>query len=1390
MLATIDDGKRCHEAAAANAAAAVKIVDSGASHSLQPTAEGLVNVVPTAGPNIADISGNRVDIVAKGDNADLVKKGLPSSASKVYVAPGAGISVVAEGPLLQAGVDRVRSKFDTNLFTWVFQGKPIIQARLHSDTGTLDVVEVVPTASRRRSSFHKLRKEQEFKESALMLQAAKATKLWSSVSNDGTHMLVLLLHCALGHASESSMIEVVEKKLIDNLPRELTPQAIRKFFPKNCIPCIRGKGKTESSTHVKKPDSPRPEPQAPKKLGNLFELLRIEDAVEDESSSEHVCSDEGEKRRDQGESQASVPTEKATKQGEQQALVPRPANTPWLRPRKPKTAAPVVAAPTVAAVDSDSGQSPSQSSHIATKLDAKGAPPTPIQQLFTRGVYPVKGVVPKTRQVLPDTVSLDISQVASTVSGKKVGSTELLHVSSGGHTHVAVFRSMRESYIKQYPLKTLEQLEDTVDTFLDEAWSRGKYVTALKIDNQFATDAIKKTLLSFDCKPEICPPHEHFGNGHAENAVQLLDATARTLIHGADARYPAHERWHMAYANAELTLNLRLTSHSNPFMTAFEAWHGYRPDWHDIPLLPFGCAVEGLHHSRGLSKLDARTFAGFYELPSLDHSQTVQIYDPESKGTKLRRSYWVTGTPLDVVVVDLRSEAPSPIPLPTTSAVNSRKNRRKALLKSRRALAKRESQCHFCGKQWAAAEKKADTLAAKHDRLGQPGVFGEEWTQCDFQEPGADGAICGVWCCSECNAKGQLDRHEAAHFAPSSSVEMEPPQHRYSTRTRTAKRNAAKQLNVAVAQAAAEARRKDCSELHGDLYATRVGLALAAVDAPDLFKPMLAKIGLPEYEEAALADFVAAYVDDPRGYKHMLKHPRAADFIKAAHDEVAGLEEHGTWQYVDRNAVPAGAKIFDSMFVFKTKRDAVGYFLKFKARLTLRGDQQDEFGDTWAPCVHAETVRFLLALAARLDLNVSSMDIAKAFVTESIPDDMEDVYMRLPIAHTKVERIVKLLKSLYGLCEAPRIFHAGLRKYLVEQGYKASAFDQCLFSKREADGSYIWAAVHVDDILVFSSSDAKRDEFRAMMQAKYDLTWNDEAESFLGYSISRDRPNRVLKISQPAYARYIVQAAGLEHASIAPSPGDPLAPYGESKGKGDATRMRKLVGLLQYLTNTRVDILCELNKAAKRMADPTLEDITAAERIVRYVHGTADFGITFSGTGPVQIVAYADASFQNEKGGYSRSSIVFSLGQDNGAFLAKSFTQAYLALSTQHAEVQALSEAARFAVYFRNISTELGFPQEAIVIFEDNNAAIAFAKGESEFDRSKHILQQHRYCVEQQSLGTIKVEKIDTKLQRADQGTKILESAEHSVHTARNLNLSSDKFASNPSTLPDPRSSA
>jgi hypothetical protein len=385
---------------------------------------------------------------------------------------------------------------------------------------------------------------------------------------------------------------------------------------------------------------------------------------------------------------------------------------------------------------------------------------------------------------------------------------------------------------------------------------------------------------------------------------------------------------------------------------------------------------------------------------------------------------------------------------------------------------------------------------------------------------------------------------------------------------------------------------------------------------------------------------------------------------------------------------------------------------------------------------------------------------------------MADIYMRLPVAHTGDAVYVRLLRSLYGLREAPRIFHHGLRKHLLSLGFKASAFDSCLFSRKDADGKHVWAAVHVDDIFVFSSSTAARDDFRAGMEAKYELTWQDEASSFLGFTIVRDRSKLTLTISQPGYARHVVEMAGLLHAPVAASPGEHLQFTGTSRGAGDPARMRTIVGLLQYLTNSRPDIICELNKVAKKMVDPTAEDVTAAERIVRYVYGTLDYGITFSGSGPCQIVGYADASYQSEKGGYSRSSIILSLGESNGAFVAKSYTQSLLGTSTQHSEVQALSDGTRYAVYFRNIAAELGLHQKPIVMYEDNNAAIAFSKGESEYDRSKHILHQYRYCAEAQALNLITVQPIDTKLQRADQGTKILPPLEHAFHSGLNLNLS------------------
>ena len=63
--------------------------------------------------------------------------------------------------------------------------------------------------------------------------------------------------------------------------------------------------------------------------------------------------------------------------------------------------------------------------------------------------------------------------------------------------------------------------------------------------------------------------------------------------------------------------------------------------------------------------------------------------------------------------------------------------------------------------------------------------------------------------------------------------------------------------------------------------------------------------------------------------------------------------------------------------------------------------------------------------------------------------------------------VLKLIKSLYGLRQAPRTFFEKLRDGLLEQGYTQSEIDACLFMKHG-----IICVVYVDDT-IFAGADEK-----------------------------------------------------------------------------------------------------------------------------------------------------------------------------------------------------------------------------------------------------------------------------------------------------------------------------
>ena len=119
-------------------------------------------------------------------------------------------------------------------------------------------------------------------------------------------------------------------------------------------------------------------------------------------------------------------------------------------------------------------------------------------------------------------------------------------------------------------------------------------------------------------------------------------------------------------------------------------------------------------------------------------------------------------------------------------------------------------------------------------------------------------------------------------------------------------------------------------------------------------------------------------------------------------------------------------------------------------------------------------------------------DVEQAFVQSKLD---EDVFLRLPKGCGHLSgKIVRLNKSLYGLKQAFRSWHAHLTTCLKTIGFQQCLADACVFRLVEEGRVAIIAVVHVDDIFAVglkSRSDVFRDDLNRMVPVKNlsELRW-------------------------------------------------------------------------------------------------------------------------------------------------------------------------------------------------------------------------------------------------------------------------------------------------------------
>ena len=132
--------------------------------------------------------------------------------------------------------------------------------------------------------------------------------------------------------------------------------------------------------------------------------------------------------------------------------------------------------------------------------------------------------------------------------------------------------------------------------------------------------------------------------------------------------------------------------------------------------------------------------------------------------------------------------------------------------------------------------------------------------------------------------------------------------------------------------------------------------------------------------------------------------------------------------------------------------------------------------EKWAPTVSWATVRVLLCLTLNQGWVTRQVDFSNAFVQATLK---EDVYVWLPEGFEPTEGdddpgsyVLKLNKSLYGLCQSPMYWFFHLKENLETLGLKQSLIDPCLLY-----GNGMCVLIYVDDCLFFAEDMTKIDTF-------------------------------------------------------------------------------------------------------------------------------------------------------------------------------------------------------------------------------------------------------------------------------------------------------------------------
>jgi len=114
----------------------------------------------------------------------------------------------------------------------------------------------------------------------------------------------------------------------------------------------------------------------------------------------------------------------------------------------------------------------------------------------------------------------------------------------------------------------------------------------------------------------------------------------------------------------------------------------------------------------------------------------------------------------------------------------------------------------------------------------------------------------------------------------------------------------------------------------------------------------------------------------------------------------------------------------------------------------------------------------------------------------------------------KEDYVCRLKKSLYGLKQAPRQWYKKFESvYGVQEDYRKTTFDHCVFVQKFCDGDFINLLLYVDDKLIVRMNSSRIDRLKKQLSQSFAMKDLGPAKQILGVHIHRCKKDKKLFIS-------------------------------------------------------------------------------------------------------------------------------------------------------------------------------------------------------------------------------------------------------------------------------------